>query len=244
MKKKLSVFGLAARMSIYKVMVLLIVLAAAETLLFLRVDEKMDYIYFIEDAVKESYIFFAYIIGFVLLCLILMESPKFGKSHQEYSIHRFGLSPKDTVIWWGVYNASAIIIFNIFQLLIIMALCSWHMTNWNYSSGNQTMLLAFYRSAFLHELMPMDDWISWIKNIMVPAAAGIHIAYLGCIKRRDHGALIGLLLGFGYVFPSLAGNYTGNYSSLYAIAAIAISIVTLVFTIYDLCVREGKYYEK
>ena len=60
--------------------------------------------------------------------------------------------------------------------------------------------MAFYKSEFLHCLLPMADVFKWIRNTLIFTAAALEIAVCACKKRRTWSVfMIAVMIIFGFV---------------------------------------------
>ena len=174
MKQHTSVFMLMARRTIYRVLGLLIVMAAAEAGLFwLRIQQGVvDGSFHLEGVIAGSKLTWACAAGFQLVTALLFWGC-YTVSH-SYTAARLSVSNKTVFLWQCVYNAACYLLFWAVQILIAMALCHWYtvLAPVEYVT-NQTVFLAFYRSEFLHSLLPFEDWLCWVRNLILVAALSI-----------------------------------------------------------------------
>ncbi|NCC68492.1 MAG: hypothetical protein EOM14_09945, partial [Clostridia bacterium] len=106
MKQHLSVLMLAARSTIYNVIGILALLAAAESALFYLVLKKAQSGEgcCLEEAVTKSGIPLVCAGCFLLLCAALsLNGVEFSGSRFRYTIRRLSVSEETTAILWAVY---------------------------------------------------------------------------------------------------------------------------------------------
>ena len=84
-----------------------------------------------------------------------------------------------------------------------------HAADARYAEGAQGIFVDFYRSEFLHGLLPLADGYLWVRNVVFVLALGVLTAYMQLGLRRKNGGrrlalvvLTGLMLlvlpvGFG-----------------------------------------------
>ena len=144
MKQHTSVFMLMARSTIYRVLGLLIVMAAAEAGLFwLRIQQGVvDGSFHLEGVIAGSKLTWACAAGFQLVTALLFWGC-YTVSH-SYTAARLSVSNKTVFLWQCVYNAACYLLFWAVQILIAMALCHWYtvLAPAEYVT-NQTVFLAF-----------------------------------------------------------------------------------------------------
>ena len=182
MKKHLSVLMLAARGTIYKVLLLILATGAVQAGLFWQAmqgafpenGEWMDYGGLMQSLFSDSHIALTAGIAFYLLCAILcINGCGFG-SKVGYTFQRLAVSEKTVTLWWALYNGLVFVVFWASQALVMLGLCKlYEMQAPAELFGPQTVFLAFYRERYLHSLMPMAEISRWIRNIILCASLGI-----------------------------------------------------------------------
>ena len=187
MKKHLSVFMLMAQSTIYKIIGVFIVMAAAEwSLFYARLKQGATGDRFnLELVVEESHILWGFAIAFVLITILLCQTGCGFSSKVGYTIKRLSISEKMVFFWQSLYNVICFCLFWMVQILLVFGFCNLYvkMAPEGYVT-NQTVFLAFYRSDFLHSLLPMEDVGFWIKNIMIVLGMGICSAGYPVSQRR------------------------------------------------------------
>lgn len=232
MKQHLSVLMIAARSTIYKLLGLLLVMAAAESALFYLVLKRTlaGELIGLEQMVNQSWMPLVSGVCFLLLCVMLsLTGCEFSGSKLRYTIKRLSVREETTVLWWAVYNTICFLIFWAVQLLIALLLCRLYAAKIDpmYVS-DQTIFLAFYRDKFLHSLLPLEETSRFICNAILICGLGASAA---CFSfRQRHGqkgiaiiALAAVTLGF---FPRAMGSF-GN-DMVIAIIALAVAVGAMV----------------
>lgn len=196
MKKHLSVLMLFARSSIYKLLGLLILMAAAEAALFLLVlgrspDSPLEMIF--SQGKTAIVCGVAFVLYTALLCLTGCE---FG-SKQGYTLRRLRVSEWGIYFWQAGYNLCCYLIFWFVQLAAALLLCRLYMSR---GGGPQDVFLVFYRNSFMHSLLPLDETSRYIRNLLLAPALGLATAYFPLCQRYGRPAagtviLTGLTLG-------------------------------------------------
>lgn len=162
MKKHLSVLALCARSNLMKVIALLAAVCAAEILLVQaewRKFQKIDYdpmcITF-EELLR--WVPAACCAAFLLLLFLLCRSGDQGRS-TGYTLRRLRIHEETAVLWKAVYNSICLLLFWAVQTAAVLGLGCWYTSVLDAASVSpQTLFLAFYRSTFLHNLLPLDNW--------------------------------------------------------------------------------------
>lgn len=193
MKKYLSVFGLIARGSIYKVLACFILLISSERILFsVKLNEalklySLDFsMHQLETLIDKSFISVCFATCFVLIVLSLcLMGSEYSNSQISYTIKRLRISERNLFFCQTVYN---IIIFISLWAVQAFTVCilSFQYVHIAPSEvvGNQTIFLAFYRNDLLHNILPISDITVWIRNIFTAIALGFTAAEFPYKQRR------------------------------------------------------------
>lgn len=213
MRQHLSVLMLAARSSIHRVLGLFAALAVTEGLLFYLTLQQAsgNQPLGLEQAVRQSRIALVCGIGFILLCVLLsLTGSECGGGRLRYTVQRLSIREEATVGWWAVYNAICFFLFWVVQLAIALVLCQYyvHQMDGAYVSG-QTAFLAFYRSNFLHSLLPLAEVSRYVRNCVLVLCLGVCASCFSFRQRRgERGvAVVALAVIVAVSFPSAMGSF-------------------------------------
>ncbi|MBQ8815366.1 MAG: hypothetical protein IJZ85_12825 [Lachnospiraceae bacterium] len=212
MKERLSVMMLAARGTVYKVILLIAVTGIVQAGLFywwmMRSISPDDiWLVNLESGMTDSHVVFAAAISFVILCAILsLNGCSFG-SKAIYTFRRLSVSQKEVLCCWAVYNTLAVLLFWMSQILIMLGLCGMYkavapilceqsgVPASNLPFGPQTVYIAFYRHKYLHSLMPMAEISRWIRNVILLGSLGICTAtFSNSVRKGKKGIAIFVLV--------------------------------------------------
>lgn len=187
MRKHLSVLALGARQTLGRVLLLLVVLAAVETVLFgwalwtylpqemgggmagpAPVEELME-------AVKLRWVYAAGMTA--VFAVLLLTGLELRGSRMAYTMCRLRISEEAAVLWQGAYNALCFLLLWAVQTALALGFCLWYMAAVDpaFVTG-QTAFLAFYRSGFLNGLLPLANTARWVQLITGTAALGLTTA--------------------------------------------------------------------
>ena len=205
MNKHLSVLALAARQTIGKVMALLAVMAAAETALFawamsrgltraVMDDETCPAP--VEDLFDFGKISWAYRIALALLfVLLLLSGTELRGGKKGYTLRRLRISEEAAVLWEGGYNALCFLLLWAVQAALALGFCLWYAGTLDtaYVSG-QSAFLAFYRSGFLHGLLPLADVSRWARAFAFFLTLGLTTAMFGYYQRNRSKSIVALVV--------------------------------------------------
>ena len=200
MKKHLSVFNLMATSSIYKITGLFTVMGLIEVFLFRRAmlagPNPQTGTFHIEYVFEQSFALWLFRIVLLVLTIFLCLTGYETSSKQGYTLKRLSISEKQVFLLQAFYNSLCYFLLWSIQLLFVFILGFYFVKNApaEYVT-NQTMFLAFYRSDFLHALLPFEDIMVWVKNILLFLSLGICSAGFTYVQRKGKRAyeLIGIL---------------------------------------------------
>lgn len=243
MKKHLSVLMLMARSTIYKILALLVLMAAGESALFCFALSDLagrgeDDAFSLELVLGQSRIAWVFGACFLLLTALLVMTGCEGKSKCGYTLRRLSVSERWVFLWQSVYNILCYLLLWAVQILTAVALCRLYEAKAapQFVSG-QTVFLAFYRSNFLHSLLPLEDVRVWVCNGLLAAGLGICAARYPMAQRRGGHFTELFLLACAAVILFSRGIGAESISLVLAILAASHTVVALVFALR----KEGKY---
>jgi hypothetical protein len=219
MKKHLSVLMLVARSTIYKLLAVIFVMAAAEGALFYFVLNKALVAQSagltpagLEQLFVQSRAAWVYAVSFLLVvALLCMTGCEYG-SKQGYTLRRLSVSERSIFLWQAAYNTFCFIFLWAAQIVIVFALCTLYLAKADPSAvSGQTVFLAFYRSSFLHSLLPLEETSRYIRNGILALGLGVSSACFSFRQRRSEvGAEIIALTSLSLVFFARGVGSLGN----------------------------------
>lgn len=175
MKKRLSVLMLAARFTIYRVILLLLGMSIVQVGLFWLAlgKEKTAGLNVLLENNNNGWVA---VIGFLLLCVLLGKSVNgSGGAMNVYTVDRLSVSEKEFTGWFALYNGLMFLVFWMWEALTVLSMCMIYM--WQVPQevvvGSQTIFLASYRVEYLHRLIPLADVSGWVRNGAFVVALGI-----------------------------------------------------------------------
>lgn len=206
-KKYISVMMLAAENSIYRALGLILVMGSLELLIFyyfLSSLLKRGNMPGLEELISRSGMSWIGLAAFVILCLfLLLPECEYGGSRVGYTIGRLAVSERCVYYLWTAYHVMVLILFWLAQLLIALIACRMYLEKAAPSVvSGQTVLLAFYRQGFLHNLMPLEEWSRYMRNILILVSLGFGISDFSRRQRQSEKSglilvpLMCVLLGF------------------------------------------------
>ncbi len=219
MNRYVSVLGLAARSSLWKGLgVILASAALAGALLYrtpcgvTRVVEDnvngMPMIYeetvTLADLPARGWIFIPLVLGFILLCGLLMTTGWGRGAKSAYTVQRLRVKEGTVSLLWTGYNFMMLLLFWAVTAAVLLGVMSLQVKNYPHPQevGPQTLVLALYGSRLLHHLLPMGDALTWIGNLVCLAACAV-----GCMdvaRKRWVGRTGGILLAIAMALTVLS----------------------------------------
>lgn len=230
MKKHLSVFTLIAHHSIYKVMLLLLVMVGAEIGIFFRFVHRNPGTGF-SLALELNHTFWIFSAALLLVTLILTRTGKTFVTGGNYTVQRLSISEKTFFYWMALYHSICFLLVWAVQLAVIFFLGQYYYSQIDGTLLNsQKLLLAFYSDNFLHSLLPLEDIIVWYANAAAVAALGCTTAYFPFLIRehRFPGAASFILSMTILFFCRENGVFMLNAGMIF------FSILAILSTLYNL----------
>lgn len=205
MRRYLSVAALCLRRCLLPLCLILAGLFAAETAAFwlsLRAHAAAG----LESALAGSRIGLLAALGFLLFCGWLFRIGNVFSVRQDYTWSRLSVTRLGGffarwaaftacfVVFWGAQTAIALWLCFLYRKLGDPALWS-----------GQAAMLAFYRSAFFHALLPLRDTLVWVRNAVLCLALGAGAARLPA--RRKFGGFSYLAVITAFWFRHALGSF-------------------------------------
>lgn len=177
MKKNMSVFSLAATTSFWRILMLLVLLAATQLLAAwsmllnrigsLALEQILDlHIYRFSPAVAMTLATVALLVGY-------------GGSHSRvnYTMARLSLPSRSLFGIHVVYCTGVYLLFWLFQVTVVMATVALYRSIMGPSEiSAQLELLTCYRSVYLHPLLPLADLPFWLTTPLICLGLGVNTA--------------------------------------------------------------------
>lgn len=171
-----SLWALLARSTIYKLLFVAAAMALGEAALFyacLRNGRG----YMLGDVIGGSRISLVFFAALYLLLLILARTERGWEEKSAGTLHRLVLSPER--IFWvkTAYNIGCLTILFAAQIwLAIWMVKVYGREKPEVYASPQRLFLIFYRSDFLHCILPLADTGKWVRNVFLVLALGMETA--------------------------------------------------------------------
>lgn len=224
MKQHGSVFLLMARATLHKALGLLALMAAVEGGLFWLTLRRgpTDSGFGLEGVVQNSRIVWVFGVCFLLLFALLAWTCR--RISGTDTARRLSVGEVWVVFWQSVYNVLCCLLFWAAQILTAIALCRLYAAQApaEYVT-NQTVFLAFYRSEFLHSILPFEDAVFWVRNALLALALGVSAARRPGRRDRALWAPVFLAVSAGFFHGGIGDGTAGLVA---AVLALAVAIPT------------------
>ncbi len=244
MKKHLSVLCLAARGSVYKTILILLLMAAVQTGLFwfylqegLKITAAGIANTPLESLFDKPLLSIVFGAAFLAITFFLCRTGCAFGAQPGYTLDRLSLSPLTVWIWQAAYNTAVFLILWFAETAVSMGLCALytHFTD-PAAVSVQTVFLATYRSEFLHAVLPMYDTALWVRNLVFALTLGAVTAAFPYKQRR--GKFAGEVLLCALLLPGIFDCTPGEPGLSIVECVIAISIAA-----FSLCCVLGVFDE-
>lgn len=228
MNRYLSVFGLSARSTLYKLIGVIVIMAVVQAGMFLYALNNADGSMLLEYLIDDSKIAFAFGLGFIAYYAVLCGISK-NTSNATMTMHRLSIQER-TANWIAViYNIMALTILLAAELAVCLALSKVYLNSDISGNYQHVLFTAFYRSDLLHALLPLEDYITLAADILLVIELSVIGAYSQQqIRRGRHEFISGVAIVIAVLsFPqnSSSPNITGSviFTCLAIYAGVCIS---------------------
>ena len=193
MKKHVSVFGLFARSSVFKVLGILLLMCVAEAVFFCielqRALEAYEVVGHGMASLEQIFMRAATNVYFRLALLLITVAVCLPgcafRSNTGYTLCRLSVSEKAAFLHQAACNTLMYLMLIAVQLVIAFGLSRYYVSAVPAECiSNQTLTLAFYRNEFLHSLLPLEDVGLWIRNGLLVISLGLAAAEFPYNQRR------------------------------------------------------------
>lgn len=202
-KPALSLWALLAKNSIYKVTAVLLCMAAAEGILFygrvMQGEPALD------AALDGSHISGVFLAALGLTVFILAWTQGRLDRQSGAVMGRLRLSRRGIYLLRTAYNILCMVLLFAVQIWLCILLITFY--GKETAEGRvfpQRLFLAFYRSEFLHCLLPMAEAGKWVRNILLILALGTETA-AGRGRKNDMTLVLLYAVTAGLFVSSLGG---------------------------------------
>lgn len=224
MKKHISVLMLYTRSSVYRLVLLFVLMTAVELLVFYLSVERCisDGIIGLERMFGKSRIALVMAAAFVLMTAQLSITGCEYGSRQGYTLRRLRVSEKSVYAWQAGFNTAMYFVFWGVQLMLTLAMAKYGTEKMGSLASNQNIFLAFYRNGFLHSLLPLAEWSRYLRNIALIIALGMASALFSYNQRRKKPGIAILFMLPVTALPFAGSTGNGGADAFQILAALAV----------------------
>lgn len=227
MRKYSSVLALANRAAFYKIALILAMMAAVQIAAFCLTLGSPGSMGTLEEAIDRSHVAWISAAAFAAICAVLAGFPgSRSGSVASYTVRRLSVSEKEFAALCCFYNACCLILLTAVQLLAVFVLCAVYLNRNTEQPYDPAVFLAFYRSPFLHGLLPLGDAYGWIRNLVFIACTAVVSACTGLKLLHGREPMICGILA-GCVLLSFSRSY-GEFDTMQIFAAPIFFILIFV----------------
>lgn len=169
MKKQVSVFGLHTRAALNRLLLAVLGLLAVE-LILAGVCIARGTALTLSGSRLETALQHSFRAGIIAL-QVLLASSLGSNSRYGYTLQRLRVSERCVFLWSCVCNTLCFAVLWCVQIMAAVGAAFWNAKGAVYSAGPQGVFVDFYRSGFLHGLLPLADGYVWGAQRTVRAGA-------------------------------------------------------------------------
>lgn len=220
MKRYLSVFEMIARSSLYKVLLVIGTMLAVQAVCFYMSMMSPSGLS-IEAYIDQSQYSMLFKIAYILVTIAIVFPGMNLGSVQSYTLKRLRI--KEKRIYWlqVIYNFFAYILLWGAQLVMLFVNILVYQKYLPEGAvvTNQTFVMAFYRNAFMHTMLPLEDGPGWWILVLFGVTSALATAETTKLQReRKFGIELVLILAAAMIsFPRALG-----YDVAFPLIALAI----------------------
>lgn len=183
MKKYLSVFEMFSRSSLYKVLVVSIVMAVVQFGSFYMTMQNYNGM-ILTELVEKSYLSWIWKIAYILVTIVIvLPSCNIG-SVQNYTFGRLRIKEKRVYLLQSIYNTLCYVLLWMTEVVVLWVTSAYYLRQTTTVLSNQTLFLEFYKSPMLHSILPLEDILGWILLIYFFVGTGF-AAEMFCRRQRS-----------------------------------------------------------
>ncbi|MBQ8612531.1 MAG: hypothetical protein IJ412_12605 [Oscillospiraceae bacterium] len=185
MKKHFSVWMLLARSSLPGLAASCAAVAAVQAAGFFMAMNTSAYreVPTPEHALDAGCLGLTGLIGLCLTALLAVRCGSMTSPRTACTLDRLRISRKAFCGWHSLHAGLCFLICWAVQALTALTLCTLWTLRFD-PAGTQTVFLAVWRSPYLYNLLPLFDWVRWLRNLLLCAALGCAAADLALRSRQ------------------------------------------------------------
>ncbi|MCM1026416.1 MAG: hypothetical protein NC432_08255 [Roseburia sp.] len=201
-----GVWGMLARVSIYRILGILFIMGVAQVGLFCgRMRQVQEENLSFERMLGEAGAGYVFLAAFSAVFLILLWTQGEHGGRSRYTLLRLPLTWRQILALRALYNLLCFVLVFAVQTGLVLGLAGIYRGGAGPERATgQMVFLAFYRSEFLHNLWPMAELGKWLRNLLMLLALSLEAA--AGHRRKGYGRSVPLLIVVAaWVFRSETG---------------------------------------
>lgn len=233
MKKNLSIFALAARATLGKIILLILTLMAGEIGMFYLHLNTRQYLGTLEEVVDGSRVYLLFIVAYLCVFIILEAFCRKQKgSNPAYLVNRLSVSQRQFTIVSSTYNICCLTLLFAAQVITDLILACIYIELNTADSYAPAAFLAFYRNDFFHSLLPLGDLYSILTNVVLLVSLGTALACSSWKARQGSQDLLTTTLFVAAVLPLIkrsidAPGFCNMFLLTFSVAALVVSVIKI-----------------
>ena len=232
MKKHLSVLALFVRSTLYKFLLLALVMAAVQTVLFAFAIRSAEGLFGLNTIILGTYPGIVFAACFLLLCALLCLTGCDFSSKSGYTLSRLRISRQMVFLWQSVSNASFMFLLWAAQVGITLAFCGIYVIH---HPQQQAAMLVFYSNDFLHSLLPLAESDILVRNIALLFALAVTTACFPVRIRRGERPVAAIIVAL--VCVAYFVREKGSFMNSVILSMVTIAIAA--YAAYAVCKKEA-----
>ena len=236
MKNNMSVIILFQKQALKAILPVLAAMPVLEGILFFTLTGTLraDGAFWLEELVEKSAMWWVFWIAFAAVCILLIRAAADGTGRPSYSLQRLAISKQNLFACRVLALVITFLLLWAVQILTVFLLLSLVCSNPAYSCfSSQSVFLAFYRNDFLHNLLPMEDWLCWLRNLALFFGLSTSAAY--CTLPQDESekkSNLLFLLHISSLIISFSWTLGSNWMNVLAILCSGCCTVSILCKIF------------
>lgn len=229
MKHVCAVWMTAAKTVVWKLLLIVILMAGAETGLFWRAlqagapEYRGGFAYFAE----ESRLWVVFFLALAALCAVLCLQGCQLSGKTVYTLRRLPLPEETVTLLWAAVHVGCLTVLWACQAALVGGF--WLLYNrFGPSSGeNLELFVNVYGNSFLHGLLPLGDVSRHLRNLLWVLGLGFQTAAFGYFQRRGRfraECICLLAVGIGFFCSGMGASGTDAGISLLSLGLAAVTV--------------------
>lgn len=162
-------------------------------------------------------------------CVLSCTEFSSAKSKRLYIYQRLRISEREILLWDMMTSILIFLVFYAVEIIILCTAAGMYAAAPGYTQGEQGMIAAFYRSSFLHGMIPMAERGLWIRNILYAIVTGTECA-CSSLNLRHNSRMLSTSFCLAAVVALRFPAEVGRESYIFTVIIVAVAIFSFVRT--------------